>query len=273
MLGKLIKHECRATARILPFAYLATAILFLVAWIVKLAVGEMTTVAMIPTVLFLLASIGVFILTLILCIMRYYKSMFGGEGYLTQTLPVAKSALYCSKLIVSILWLTASSILFLASLFGFFCLMNTDTALELLHTLFAPPCLGMVLFFITAIFVQMILFIVAVDFCITLANTRPFLRNNIAFSFVFYLVFACIQGALEVISMIFIPVSVTITPEKTQIIGQSMLQYYGDGFSEQATNITMGMTVGAGFSIADLSMIVILLILTIILLKKKVSVK
>lgn len=273
MLGKLIKHECRATARILPFAYLATVILFLIAWIVKLGVGEMTTVAMIPAVLFLLASIGVFILMLVLCVMRYYKSMFGNEGYLTQTLPVRKSALYFSKLIVSILWLCASFILFIASLFGFFYLASTDTTLELVRTLFTPPYLGMVLFFIIAIFIQMILFIVAVSFCITLANTKPFLRNNIAFSFIFYLVFTCIQGALEVISMIFIPVSLMITPEKTQIIGQNMLQYYSDAFSETTTGISMGMTVGVGFSIADLCMIAILLTLSILLLKKKASVK
>lgn len=268
MLGKLIKHECKATSRILPFAYLAIVILFFVAWIVKLAVGEMTTVAMIPTILFLLVAIGVFILTFVLSVMRYYKSMFGNQAYLTQTLPVGKGILHFSKLIVSILWLTASTILFIACLFFFFYLTGGD-ALQLLHTVCTPPLFGMVLFFIMAIFIQMILFIVAVNFCITLANTKPFLRNNIAFSFIFYLIFTCIQGALEVISMIFFPVCITLTPEKTQLIGQSMLQYYGNALSEATT----GMTIGIGFSIADVCMIIIVSILTVIFLKKKVSIK
>lgn len=110
MLKKLFKQEILSTYKILGSVNL---LLLLIALALSLAVpdlslaaeGEEASAALLLTVLLLvvLESI-VSYTTAILLAIRYYKSMYGREAYLTHTLPVTAGQLLCSKILAYLFW-------------------------------------------------------------------------------------------------------------------------------------------------------------------------
>ena len=118
MLSKLLRHEFRATGRILLPLYLllfVTAGLFHVSmrllederiaygWPVKVFSGISTTA-------FIVAIIGVSVLAGVLMVYRFYKNLMTDEGYLMFTLPVTTHQIIASKLIVTLVWTMATVI-------------------------------------------------------------------------------------------------------------------------------------------------------------------
>ena len=118
MLSKLLRHEFRATGRILLPLYLllfVTAGLFHVSmrllederiaygWPVKVFSGISTTA-------FIVAIIGVSVLAGVLMVYRFYKNLMTDEGYLMFTLPVTTHQIITSKLIVTLVWTVATVI-------------------------------------------------------------------------------------------------------------------------------------------------------------------
>ena len=92
MLGKLIKHEFRATGRIMVpvlLAVLALAVLanisFLVIDYVSNAFLSMLLGLLIAAYFIGLVALGV--ITIIIMVYRFYKNMLGDQGYLMMTLP------------------------------------------------------------------------------------------------------------------------------------------------------------------------------------------
>ena len=109
MLRKLLKHEFRATGRImLP--------LFLI--VLGTAVGANLSVrVMMDTsnkilnilggllvVAFVVAIFGVCIMSMVVMVQRFYKNLLQDEGYVMMTLPVSVHQHIWSKLIVSAVW-------------------------------------------------------------------------------------------------------------------------------------------------------------------------
>lgn len=113
MLRKLIKHEFRATGRIMLPLYLvllATALganlsargmlenrfaaLDVLGWLLVMAFG--------------VAIVGVLVMSLVLMIQRFYKNLLQDEGYLMMTLPVSVHQHIWAKVIVSVVWFVAS---------------------------------------------------------------------------------------------------------------------------------------------------------------------
>ncbi|MFH1513070.1 MAG: hypothetical protein ABIG45_06920, partial [Bacillota bacterium] len=102
MLGKLIKYEFKATARI--FAPLFSALL-IVSLINKLMSGlQLQAPRTISLVLSIILIAAAFVMTLILTIQRFYKNFMTNEGYLMFALPVGTGRLIWSKLIVAVVW-------------------------------------------------------------------------------------------------------------------------------------------------------------------------
>ena len=122
MLGKLIKHEFRATGRILLPVYL---VMLLTAALVRgfqvlteQTAGEfMRVLAVLSVLLFSAAVFGGSILAFVLMIYRFYKNLMTDEGYLMFTLPVTTGQLIWSKMIVSAVWLLATAAMDVLSMF------------------------------------------------------------------------------------------------------------------------------------------------------------
>ena len=112
MLGKLIKHEFRATGRILLPVYL---VMLLTAALVRgfQVLTEQTAGEFMRA----LAVFGGSILAFVLMIYRFYKNLMTDEGYLMFTLPVTTGQLIWSKMIVSAVWLLATAAMDVLSMF------------------------------------------------------------------------------------------------------------------------------------------------------------
>ena len=117
MLSKLLKYEFRATGRIMLPVY---ALLLVTAGgtsITGSLMGrypESTVLSIFRTLfmtLFAFTTFGVLLLTLVLMVYRFYKNLMTDEGYLMFTLPVSRSQLIWSKLIVSMAWGILSAVL------------------------------------------------------------------------------------------------------------------------------------------------------------------
>ena len=103
MLRKLIKHEFRATGRIMLPLYLV---------LLATAVGaNLSARGMLETryvALDILGSLLVVAFTLALMLQRFYKNLLQDEGYLMMTLPVSIHQHLWAKLIVSAVWFAAT---------------------------------------------------------------------------------------------------------------------------------------------------------------------
>ena len=121
MLIKLLKHEFRATARIMGPLYL---ILLAVALGFNFSARLMDTSNVVLNVLaalvilaYVAAIIGVFIVAFILMLQRFYKNLLGDEGYIMFTLPASVHQHVWSKLIVSAVWFIATGAAVILSVF------------------------------------------------------------------------------------------------------------------------------------------------------------
>ena len=127
MLGKLLKYEFKATARIFLLMYVALLALALLnaavipfngrAFFSFMDVFGDTIHAFalsLSAFLYILVATGVIIITFVIIVVRFYR-MLGNEGYLWFTLPVTANQHLLSKLIAAFVWSIASSIAIIIS--------------------------------------------------------------------------------------------------------------------------------------------------------------
>lgn len=115
MLGKLIKHEFKATGKVMIPVSLSLAVITLIG-AALLGTRLMQREALAPLAVILLVSyiailIALCVITEIFLIVHYYRSMFSSQGYLTFTLPFSPWTIFNAKLLVGFLWLTCVSVL------------------------------------------------------------------------------------------------------------------------------------------------------------------
>ena len=109
MLGKLLKQDFRATARIMLPLYAAVPVLGLFTnLITHLCENQngflIRAIGALVSFVFSLSLIAAVVTTVVLMILRFYRNLMTDEGYLMFTLPVSTTELIFSKLIVSIVW-------------------------------------------------------------------------------------------------------------------------------------------------------------------------
>ncbi len=118
MLGKLMKHEMKAVARLL-FPIYMVLIVFTIAARIVVSLHFEGVFGVIPgTVigLYVLALVAIAVVSSVIIIIRFYKNMVTDEGYLMFTLPVKPYQLINSKLIISAFWTILSVITILLSI-------------------------------------------------------------------------------------------------------------------------------------------------------------
>jgi hypothetical protein len=122
MLGKLLKYEFKATARIFLPLLLAIAVLTpITRFMTSIDVfpGALSIIPGIFAFLYIIMLVAIAVVAGILIIIRFYKNMVTEEGYLMHTLPVTPSQHIWSKAIVSFVWSIVSTFVILVSLFFF----------------------------------------------------------------------------------------------------------------------------------------------------------
>ena len=109
MLRKLLKHEFRATGRIMLPLYLillATAIgaNFSTRGLLETDYQVLDLLGGLLVVAFAVAIIAVCVMSMVVMVQRFYKNLLQDEGYVMMTLPVSVHQQVWSKLIVSAVW-------------------------------------------------------------------------------------------------------------------------------------------------------------------------
>ena len=122
MLKKVLKYEWISTGRILVILHIALAIVTLLGNIevgylkskigylsvnggtvqMEGALGALTVAGIVAYILIVFAAV---VGTMVYLIVRYYKSMYTDEGYLTHTLPVQTHTIMLGKMIVAVCWM------------------------------------------------------------------------------------------------------------------------------------------------------------------------
>ena len=216
MLGKLIKHEFRATARImLPVMGALLALALLANLSMRGLTGGLIDV-MVLKIFFILVivffGIGVVataVMAVVIMVSRFYRNLLKDEGYLMFTLPVSVHELVWAKLIVSLVWFVATALLiFLVMSLTAFNLMNTNLEMiiegfpswtEIRQFLSEAGVLGRV----TTLFFQGLLAVVlgtlstCLHFYAAMSLGHMFTKNKILLSVVFFVGFSFVFNLLE----------------------------------------------------------------------------
>ena len=134
MLGKLLKHEFRATGRtMLPTLGVLAALVLLANVSVRLLDANVGTFLSILSGLMIgltvVAVIAAEIMPVVMMVQRFYRNLLSNEGYLMHTLPVGVHGMIWSKLIVSSVWMLATNlVIFLLGGFSVLHLTRTNLA-------------------------------------------------------------------------------------------------------------------------------------------------
>lgn len=123
MLSKLLKHEFKATSRLLMPIYMVLVVLTIMDRLVLSLDkfdGALTIIPVFITFAYIISLVAIVVVSFVIIILRFYKNLMTDEGYLMFTLPAKPSQLINSKLLVSIVWTVASVIAVILSLLGVF---------------------------------------------------------------------------------------------------------------------------------------------------------
>lgn len=109
MLRKLMKHELRATSRIMLPIFLVVLLTAVGANISSRLLLEtdyilLNIFGIILLCAFCIAIIGSCIVAFLIMLQRFYKNLLQDEGYIMMTLPVSVHQLVTSKILISTLW-------------------------------------------------------------------------------------------------------------------------------------------------------------------------
>ncbi|WKY46318.1 ABC transporter permease [Eubacteriaceae bacterium ES3] len=150
MLGKLLKHELKATGRTFLPIYAALIILTILnKLVITLGIPnfyEETTVSnpflemifVITMFLYVSIVVALSVMTLVVIVQRFYKNLFSDEGYLMFTLPVKVNEHILSKLLIALLWTFISTIAIIITIlilsWGSFSWLDVTQSFSLLST-------------------------------------------------------------------------------------------------------------------------------------------
>ena len=231
MFGKLVKHEFRATRRIVPFIYLATAAVILINLLIREFAAEWLS-GMMLVLLFLLGLAEV-LMTYVIVFFRFYKNLYNSEGYLMNTLPVPPRQLLTSKILVSFVWLLLSYLLMAGVVLTALLIITGDSQSglkigQIIDQAIAATGLQRASFFAAVwlffgYLVLSTLYLMAqVFFAIALGNLSRFHSLGIGGPILFYLgiYFAC--QLLGLAFMMLVPIGLKVENGVLKVVAESM---------------------------------------------------
>jgi len=274
MLGKLIKHEFKASAHSVLNIYLAAAITIVI-MLLSFAV-KVRWISALSTAALLIISVLAVVITIIAVIAGFYKTLYGSQGYLSFTLPVKSGQLLGAKALVSFVWILLSYISCIGIFIGVYFYVsakvgeNTVENIKVLLQVFggvSTKAIGqMIVFFVVSIIMQIAVLIAEIYFSITLANTRVFQKiGTVSAIFIFFGVFILMQIITAVLTT-YVPVTLYYDPLSA---GGGLALSFSQSMIQNPTGVNLGLT-GLIFQIFAAAA---LFVSTGWLMKNKVNVK
>ena len=274
MLGKLIKNEFIQTSKSLIAVYSAAGISIL--FMLLSYITDISWIGVTGSVALIAIGIAAIVMTLVMVINNFYRSLYSNQGYLSFTLPVKCSNLLFSKFIVALVWIFLGYIvMFFTVLFVvLYAKAKSSGILETfsgmaqsLEAFGALPSFSLIaeyVFFIAlGSVITVISFVSFVYFAITLANTRRFQNKPMLFGMLFFFVVYFLNRNISSFLSYRLPVSLAITTERVAIEFVSM--------ANRTESILAAY--GIGGKIFTLVLAVGLLFVTGQIMEKKVNVK
>ena len=214
MLIRLMKHEFRATSRIMLPLYLILLVTAVGANLTTRGILDTDFVVLnmlggLLVAAFFIALMGVCVMSLVLMIQRFYKNLLGDEGYVMMTLPVSVHQQVWSKIIVSTVWFALTAVAVVLA----FCIVAYQVGLvtqffrvlgDLLRKLTAYYALtgaAMVLALLVFCFVSSAALCLQCYAALAIGHSRP--SHKLAWSVLFFFV---LQFAIQMISAVFLAV-------------------------------------------------------------------
>lgn len=275
MLGKLLKYEIKASGVILPAVYAGLLLVFCLGWLAKTL--DIIQIQGAMAVACVLVGVAALVLALVMVVTRYHKSLFGAEGYLMQTLPVKKGSLIAAKAISGYILILLGLAALVLGIAGTVYLTGAGELTGEIKALFGGQFSPLLVFFAAVVLVQLFLMVSEVYFSITLANTSPFLKNNVIFAVVFYFVVNTVGGVLELVAMMVLPLGIKLTGDgHVQWVFETTLGHLIANPSlagEQDLSVFNEISLGVGSIAVDLALGIALLFITRWLMTRKTSVK
>ncbi len=262
MLGKLIKNEFKANIHTIGMIYVvaaATILVMMAAFIVKI-----TWLSALSTVVLIATGLIAIILTFISVVQNFRKTLFGGQGYLSFTLPVTSGQLLAAKTITSFCWMLLSYAVAIGIFIGVYlystAMIGEDVkfAIQMMLSMFdgfpSGDTIKLALAFVALIiFIRIVVLIAQLYFSITLANTRVMQKlGGFAAVAVFFVVFIVMQ-IIGVLLAHYVPLSVVLTSEGIFYSTQStMADPLGLSFGIAGTIFNVVCAAGLFFATAKL---------------------
>ena len=269
MLRKLLKHEFRATARVM-------GPLFLVMLVLSLA-ANLSLRFLLDSDFFVLSLLGILLLTafgiglaaliimaIVLMVNRFRTNLMGDEGYVMFTLPASSHQLVWSEIIVSSVWFIATVIVECIS--GLICAFDLSVFRQFFSSNFFRDLAQVFQYVVQeyglnvpAIIVEILVLcllscaVLCLEFYAALATGHSFANHKMALSVVFFFGF---QFALQFVSSILI-----YTMDRT-----GMFQWNWNLDGMEAFHLMMGF-----FIVLELVIGAIYYIVTTVMLKKRLN--
>lgn len=217
MLTKLLKYDFKSMQKTLLTLY-AAMLGFSVIYRIFLQITQVSegfrkntfvnVVSSLGMMFYIFLTVAIFIVTFVMIISRYYKSLYTDEGYLTNTLPVSPASILTSKLISSFCYLVLAFICVLASLAVL--LTTPDTikqAKDMFEMFFGfseinfKEYITPIVLMVFAILVQLVLSLSMFFFCISLGQVvMP--KNKIMGSILSYIVLYVVSEVFMLLVML-----------------------------------------------------------------------
>ncbi len=222
MVGKLLKHEIAALGKLMFPVLCAVLGVGVFTRILQFFASDSVTYAIVETSSYVILFIAMFvsvILALIFGVVRYYKNLFTGEGYLTFTLPVTASQHIWIKAVVAVMFMAGAvvaSVVALAIAFLGRDLADLWDAFVYLWKLMVQKDINVTHIVFYAI--EGIILLIAYAFmmfflyysCITIGQTAK--KNRVAMAVLVYFIYYVITQVLGTIFIILLSVYEYLIP-------------------------------------------------------------
>ena len=263
MLGKLMKHECKQSARSVMLIYASAAAVILFVFF-----GMLTKITWIgilgSVVLYIVALVGV-IMTLVSIIKNFYDTLYSNQGYLSFTLPVKCSNLLLSKVLVSVLWIILSfalaALCFLViamnakataegSMAGIWDVLEMTGLKEMLPS--GATLVKLLVLVIVLVLLMVLTFIGFVYFAVPVANTRALQKHPKLFGFLIFFLTYGVSNAIATKLTYSLPLSLEISTQDVNLVfvamdrSENMLSY-GLGGTIFLALVALGMLILTGW--------------------------
>lgn len=213
MFSKVLKHDFISTGRIMGIIYL------IVAGISAFTLGshylkktdDMAVSEALGVAALLLVSLCMFVLTVVVVLTDFHKSLYGDRGYLTFTLPVKSWKILLSKVFVSAIWFVIALAAFFGSVWITAVVLKQEVigeSYDMIMDLISQfsnvkisAIVASVVVKIIVFFVEFAFFTVTIFFTSTIANTRLFQKRSVLWTILLFIPIAAVAVKLaEVIN-------------------------------------------------------------------------